>query len=157
LFKGRLEHRPLPGERLEPLQHLVPRDLLHQDEQGGGAGFEALGQLLHHLVADADVGEAAGQGPARGAGRRADQRIEEQEPDQHPPEAATDGAGGGEVDRLMQLGLALGVLGDDDRVLHLDEVLLLHLHQFRPHLEGGCLVAENDRHKIAHLLPSTPS
>src|SRR5262245_13442460 len=47
------------------------------------------------------------------------------------------------------------VFGDDDRILHLDQILLLHVQERRTHFECGDLVVKHNCHKPAHncLLP----
>jgi len=70
--------------------------------------------------------------------------------DQHAPEAAAHGTCQGQVGRLMELDLALFILGDDHHVFHVDQVLFLHLGQLRTHAECGVLIMEFDCDQLGH-------
>jgi hypothetical protein len=50
----------------------------------------------------------------------------------------------------MQLDLALFILGDHHHVLHVDQVLFLHLGQLRTHGKCGVLVRKLDCDQLGH-------
>ena len=138
-------------EWLQRGQNLIWGDLFHQNENGGATGLKLFGQLLHEVVIDPEIGEAPRQGAGPRPNGRTHEGHEKQHSDQHAPEATRYRPHGGEVRGLVEFDLSGGVLGHDDHVLHVDQILLLQLRQGRPQLEGGLLIRKRNNDKIAHL------
>ena len=54
------------------------------------------------------------------------------------------------MDELIELDPALLVLGRDDRIADLDQIILLHVEDFLANLLGFALTREGDEHEISH-------
>jgi hypothetical protein len=61
--------------------------------------------------------------------------------------------GGGQIDRLMELDLALRILRDHTGVFQVNKILLLQAPERRQHLGGAVFVRGGNRHKIGHGSP----
>jgi hypothetical protein len=91
--------------------------------------------------------------PHRAAGgphRHPQQGGEEQQADEAAHERAAAGAGTGAAG-LVDLDPAVGVAGDDDDVVELEDLLLRHLDQLVANLLGGRAIRIRNRDQIAHL------
>ena len=142
------------GVGAQALDHPIRRGLTHQQAQGRTAAGQRLTQLAHEAIVDADIGEGAGSRTHARSYGSPKHGIEEQQAHEGAPEAAAEGAGCGEVDRLTQVHLALGVVLHHHRILQGDQLLALDVHQLAPHLLGLLSLGKPHHHKAAH--PNQP-
>src|SRR5215470_4299935 len=108
------------GERLGGL---VRGDLLHHEEQAGGAGLEQIADLVLELLADTGLGDLAHERAHPGPDRQPEERDEEQQTEQHAPEHAPYRSGADRVMLGVDVDLAFHVAVDGrDRVRLDDEI-----------------------------------
>jgi hypothetical protein len=135
---------------LHPVDDLVARVRAAEEDQCRGAGLERLAEILHEVVAHAEVGHLAPDGSRCGADGHAEERGQEDQADQAAPHGAARGAGAGGADRLVELDLAVGLAFDDHRVLEREQMLLRGLDELLPHLLGGVAIRIGDGDEGAH-------
>src|SRR5262245_13175182 len=140
----------LAARALELLQHLVRRDLPDQDEERRALGRQAGGELAHEPIVDAHVREGARHRPGRRSHGHTQEGIQEDQAHEGAPEPSTRRAVRREVDRLVQLDLALLVLHGHDGVLEVDEVVLLHPSELQTDLLGLVRIVVLDHHERVH-------
>ena len=124
MTKRGLQNRPTV--LLNLVNDLVGSGTSHKDEKRRRPRLEALAQLLHEVIVNADIRQRTGDCAGGGTGQRANPKewSEEQHAHQRPPETAPSGPGRRHVDSLMQLDLAVGILDSHHRIIQIDKVFL---------------------------------
>jgi hypothetical protein len=81
--------------------------------------------------------------------RQASQGKEKEHADQAPTKGATGHPSSGQIDRLMQLDLALRILRDHTGVFQIKEILLLQSPERRHNCGGAVFIRVGNRHEIS--------
>jgi hypothetical protein len=127
-----------------------------QREQPSRPGLQgSAARILHELVVDAEIGELAAKRARRGADCGAHERHQENHADEGSQKSARQRACRGEVHHLVQLDLAVGVLDDDNRILKLDQIVLLQFKDLLTDLLGFLFRGKGDENES--LMVHTPN
>src|SRR5262245_21317807 len=98
--------------------------------------MDALREFLHEFVINAEIRQCAAERAARRAQSSTKNRIEEKNADEQTPKTARKCTRCRCVNDLVQLDLAIGRFGGDDRVPEFDQIFLLQFKQTFANLFG---------------------
>src|SRR6516165_5642661 len=148
VVEGGAQHRA--ADTLKTRQHLVGGHFADQQEQRRVARLQALRNILHELVVDADIRQGAAERAGGCADRRAGERHQKDQTDQGAPKRPRYRTGRRRMEQLVELDTAVRLLDGDDSVAEFDQVVLLHVEKLAADFFRLRFGRKGDDHEVGH-------